>query len=100
LTFGGSISVEPTPVEPEPDKCETAAGNGATFCEFDSFKTLEYCEPAPSDGQGCIDYDWPPGWVYDLMLECYAHCGVRIDASARVLEGSCCYTATSVYAGR
>lgn len=100
LTFGGSISVEPAPVEPEPDWCEIAELNGATFCETDMFKTLEYCEPAPTDGEGCVDYDRPPGWADALLLECTTHCGVRIDASPRMLEGSCCYTATSVYAGR
>ena len=138
--------------EPEPDWCETAARNGATYCNSDKPSTLEYCVPAPvaqgasgdgvsGDGaagnsaagdaaagnsaagdaaagnsaagdaaggnggssigeQACIVYERPPEWVYDLVLQCIAHCGVGITASERVVEGSCCYTATSQYYGR
>lgn len=98
LDIGGSATLEP---EPEPDWCEIAAQNGATFCEARR-QALEYCEPAPEGGQGCIDYgdDDVPGWAYVLVLECSAHCGVGMRASERVLEGSCCYTVVSEIYGR
>lgn len=95
LTLGGA-----PPVEPEPEWCETAERNGATFCESAMTRTLEYCEPAPADAEGCIAYDRPPAWVYDLLLQCIAHCGVGIAPSERALEGSCCYFASSEYYGR
>ena len=123
LTIGGAPVVEP-----EPDWCETAERNGATFCSADKPNTLEYCEPvtlihsgdgAGGDGAGgaagdtaggnvgsslggqtCIGYDRPPEWAYDLVIQCYAHCGVGIAMSQRVLEGSCCYKVTSEYYGR
>ena len=93
---GGAVAVEP-----EPAWSDTAAQNGATFCEAQR-QSLEYCEPAPEDGQGCIAYgdDDVPGWAYWLVLECSAHCGVGMSASERVLEGSCCYTVVSEIYGR
>jgi hypothetical protein len=48
----------------------------------------------------CPVYEGPPGWVRDMLLECYAHCGVNIVPSSRVMPGACCYRAYSVYAGR
>jgi hypothetical protein len=48
----------------------------------------------------CPSYDHPPLWVYDLLLECVAHCSVVIANSERQLDGSCCYVASSVYGGR
>jgi hypothetical protein len=48
----------------------------------------------------CRDYDRPPDWVYDLLIQCAAHCGVGIRKSERQLEGSCCYLAWSEYYGR
>ena len=119
LTIGGAPVVEP-----EPDWCETAEQYGATFCSADKPNTLEYCVPAPVDlggtagagetagagGEGdggnspdepaCVVYDWPPEWVRDLVLQCYAHCGVGFRLSERKLEGSCCYLAASEYYGR
>jgi hypothetical protein len=95
LTFGGA-----PPVEPEEEWCEVAERYGATFCESGKPSTLEYCEPAPEGRQGCIEYERPPEWVYELVVQCYAHCGVGIRASERVLQGSCCYTASSEYYGR
>lgn len=56
----------------------------------------------PGTGQPaeCVEYDRPPEWVYDLLIQCYAHCGVGIRMSQRKLEGSCCYLAQSEYYGR
>ena len=48
----------------------------------------------------CVQYDRPPGWVYDLLIQCYAHCGVGIRMSQRRVEGSCCYLAQTEYYGR
>jgi hypothetical protein len=48
----------------------------------------------------CVQYDRPPEWVYELLIQCYAHCGVGIRMSQRRLEGSCCYVAESEYYGR
>jgi hypothetical protein len=48
----------------------------------------------------CPAYDYPPLWVYDLVLPCFAHCTVALDNSERQLEGSCCYVARPVYGGR
>ena len=48
----------------------------------------------------CVAYDRPPEWVYDLLIQCVAHCGVGIRNSERQLEGSCCYLAWSEYYGR
>ena len=56
----------------------------------------------PGTGQPseCVQYDRPPGWVYDLLIQCYAHCGVGIRMSQRRVEGSCCYLAQTEYYGR
>jgi hypothetical protein len=118
--------VEP---ELDPDWCTVAKQQGATFCEAreDTVEhVLEYCEPAaaapPSEGgeagtartagmaggapgvaeqsAECVQYDRPPEWVYDLLIQCIAHCGVGIRNSQRQLEGSCCYLAWSEYYGR
>jgi hypothetical protein len=48
----------------------------------------------------CVRYDRPPVWVYDLLIQCVAHCGVGIRNSQRQLEGSCCYLAWSEHYGR
>lgn len=54
----------------------------------------------PGQPAECIQYDLPPEWVHDLLIQCYAHCGVGIRLSQRQLEGSCCYRAQSEYYGR
>ena len=54
----------------------------------------------PAQPAECVQYDRPPEWVYDLLIQCYAHCGVGIRSSQRRLEGSCCYLAKSEYYGR
>jgi hypothetical protein len=54
----------------------------------------------PAQPAECVQYDRPPEWVHDLLIQCYAHCGVGIRSSERRLEGSCCYLAQSEYYGR
>ena len=54
----------------------------------------------PAQPTQCVPYDGPPEWVYDLLIQCIAHCGVGIRSSERKLEGSCCYVAESEYYGR
>jgi hypothetical protein len=54
----------------------------------------------PGRPDECVQYDRPPEWVHDLLIQCYAHCGVGIRKSPRQLEGSCCYLAQSEYYGR
>jgi hypothetical protein len=103
LTLAGAPPVEPVedPTQ-QPDWCETAALNGAVFCEADA-TTLDYCVPAPPDGETCpvLQPDQrPPDWVWDLMLQCFAHCGVGIATSERMLDDACCYVASTEYYGR
>jgi len=78
LDLGASADVEPTP---DPDLCRTAVVNGAIFCEPGVDRSLEYCVPAAAEVEPCAVYETPPVWVYDLLLQCVAHCGVHIDTS-------------------
>ncbi|RYZ07342.1 MAG: hypothetical protein EOO73_11830 [Myxococcales bacterium] len=55
---------------------------------------------ASGAANACPQYEHPPFWVYDLVVQCAAHCGVAIRSSERRLGGTCCYTAYSVYGGR
>ena len=57
-------------------------------------------QAVPAQPTQCVPYDRPPEWVYDLLIQCIAHCGVGIRSSERQLEGSCCYVAESEYYGR
>jgi hypothetical protein len=96
LSLGGAVTVT---VPPEPDLCAVAAQNGAIFCEPGE-ATLEYCIEAPQDGAPCPGYDRPPVWLYDLLIQCVAHCGVGIATSERELDGACCYFGESEHYGR
>jgi hypothetical protein len=49
---------------------------------------------------GCPVPDYPPEWVRELVIQCYAHCAVRMVRSSRRVDGACCYRAYNVYAGR
>lgn len=85
--------------EPEEDLCVVAAKNGAIFCE-PGMASLEYCVEAPPDGAPCAACERPPSWLYDLLIQCVAHCGVGIATSQRELDGACCYVGQSEYYGR
>jgi hypothetical protein len=79
-----------------------AAGAGVAGADAGAAGADTGAAGGPGTGQPaeCVQYDRPPGWVYDLLIQCYAHCGVGIRMSQRRLEGSCCYLAQSEYYGR
>jgi hypothetical protein len=80
----------------------TAGASAAGAAGADAGTAGASAAGGPGTGQPaeCVNYDRPPEWVYDLLIQCYAHCGVGIRMSQRKLEGSCCYLAQSEYYGR
>lgn len=98
LGLGGALTSALEP-EPQEDPCVVAAQNGAIFCE-PGMASLEYCVEAPRDGAPCAAYERPPSWLYDLLIQCVAHCGVGIATSQRELDRACCYVGVREYYGR
>jgi hypothetical protein len=100
---------EPAPFAPATEGGAAGTDGGAAGADADAgaagaagAATVSGAAGAPGSGQSeqCVSYDRPPQWVYDLLIQCYAHCGVGIRLSQRKLEGSCCYLAQSEYYGR